>query len=59
MKVAGALARAVRNDGTHDRELVLRLLVDAATTQPALAIAGEQESGNIEPSFDDVTGGFR
>lgn len=57
MNVAGALARAVRNDGTPELELVARLLVEAATTQPALAIAGEQEGGDTGPSFDAVTGG--
>lgn len=57
MNVAGALARGVRNGGTPDLELVVRLLVEAASTQPALATAGESENDGDETSFFTTTGG--
>ena len=56
MNVAGALARSMRNNGTPDVELVTRLLVEAAGTQPALAIAGESENDGGESNFFTTSG---
>src|SRR5579862_8798510 len=58
MNVAGALARSMRNDGTPDLDLVVRMLVETASTQPALAIAGESENDGEETNFLTVTGGI-
>ena len=56
MNVAGALARSIRNDGTPDLELVTRLLVEAASTQPSLAIADESEGDGGETNFFTTSG---
>jgi hypothetical protein len=50
MNVVGALARSMRYDGTPDRELVEVLLIETASTQPALA-AGESGNAGGETNF--------
>jgi hypothetical protein len=57
MNVAGALALSISNGGAPDLELVKRLLVEAVSTQPALAIAGESEDDGGETDFYNATDG--
>lgn len=58
MNVAGALARSLGNGGTPDLELVTRLLVEATSTQPALAVADESETDGGETNFFIATSGI-
>ena len=48
----------MRSDGGPDLDLLVRLLSEAASALPAVAVAGETESQSDETAFIAVTGGI-